>query len=288
MLDVGGDLVDVERALRDEDDVRAAGQAAVQRDPSGVAAHDLADQRAVVALGRGVEPVDGLGGDADGGVEAEGVVGRAEVVVDRLRDADHAHDAVVLQLVGDPEGVLAADGDQRVDLQRLDGRPDPVQPAVDFVRVRPAGAEHRAAAGQQPTHGLDVERDDVGIHRAAPSVAEADEVVTVDLDALADDGTDDRIQARAVSAAGQHADSHIGRLARPARARARDFGHQCHDFVPLLICLTSRKALGRADPSQVRRMQESTASHSAHPALGGGRRPAGGAGGLPAGRCRTR
>ena len=55
------------------------------------------------------------------------------------------------------------------------------------VRVRPAGAEHRAAAGQQAPDRLDVERHDVGVDRAAPAVAEADEVVTVDLDALAHD-----------------------------------------------------------------------------------------------------
>ena len=43
---------------------------------------------AVVRLGGGVQPVDRLHRDVDRGVEAEGEVGGAEVVVDRLRHAD--------------------------------------------------------------------------------------------------------------------------------------------------------------------------------------------------------
>ena len=48
LLDVAGDLVDVELALRQQDHVGAAGEAGVQRDPAGVPAHHLDDQRAVV------------------------------------------------------------------------------------------------------------------------------------------------------------------------------------------------------------------------------------------------
>ena len=57
-------------------------------DPAGVAAHHLDDHHAVVRLGGRVQAVDRLGADRDGRVEAEGVVGAGEVVVDRLRDAD--------------------------------------------------------------------------------------------------------------------------------------------------------------------------------------------------------
>ena len=89
LLDVGADFLDVEGLLGDEDHVGAARQARVQRDPARVPAHHLDDQRPVVALGRRVQPVDRLHGDVHGGVEAERVIRRAEVVVDRLRDADH-------------------------------------------------------------------------------------------------------------------------------------------------------------------------------------------------------
>ena len=86
--EVVADLLDVERALGHEDDVGAAGEAGVARDPARVAAHDLADDDAVVRLGRRVQAVDRLGRDLHRGLKAEREVGRVEVVVDRLRHAD--------------------------------------------------------------------------------------------------------------------------------------------------------------------------------------------------------
>ena len=85
------DLLDVEGALGDEDRVGAAGDPGVGRDPAGVAAHHLDDHHAVVGLGGRVQPVDRVGDDLDGGLEAEGHLGAAEIVVDRLRHADDGH-----------------------------------------------------------------------------------------------------------------------------------------------------------------------------------------------------
>ena len=113
------DLLDVERALGHEDRVGAAGHAGVHGDPAGVAAHDLADDHAVVRLGGGVQAVDRVGGDLHGGLEAERVVGAGEVVVDRLRHADDV-DAVVGQPLGHAERVLAADRDQPVEAVLLE------------------------------------------------------------------------------------------------------------------------------------------------------------------------
>ena len=110
-LDVLADLLDVEGHLGDQDHVGAARHAGVQRDPPGVPAHHLDDEGPVVRLRGRVQPVDGLHRDVDRGVEAEGEVGGVEVVVDGLRYADDVH-AVLVQLGGDAEGVLTADGDQ--------------------------------------------------------------------------------------------------------------------------------------------------------------------------------
>jgi hypothetical protein len=90
----------------------------------------------VVAVPGGVQPVDGLRRDPDGGVEAERVVGRRQVVVDRLRHPDGA-DAGVGHPAGDAEGVLAADRDQRVDPAFVQGGEQPLGPALDRVRVGP-------------------------------------------------------------------------------------------------------------------------------------------------------
>ena len=48
----------------------------------------------------------------------------------------------------------------------------------------------------------------VALDRAAPAVAETDELVAVDLHALADDGPDHCVQSRAVATTGQHTDPH--------------------------------------------------------------------------------
>ena len=108
------DVLDVEGLLGDQHHAGAAGDAGVQRDPAGVAAHHLDDQHAVVRLGGRVQAVDRLGGDVDRGVEAEREVGAGQVVVDRLGHADDV-DAEVGELGRHAERVLAADRDQRVD-----------------------------------------------------------------------------------------------------------------------------------------------------------------------------
>ncbi len=195
------------------------------------------------------------------------------------------HHAIVLQLVGHPEGVLAADGDQRVDLERVDGRPDAIQPAFDFVRVRPARAEDRAAARQQPAYRLDVERNDVGVHGATPSVAESDEVVAVHLNALANDRTDHRIQPRAVPAPCQHADSHDPRLARRDSAQKRTVVHLSETAVTLYARIVDRPRQGGSRtrrPRPVRHVRGSFATPAFAAAV---RRP----GSLPrTARCRAR
>ena len=77
--------------------VGAAGEAGPHGDVARVAAHHLDDHHTVVRLGGGVQPVDRVAGDLHGGVEAEGELGRADVVVDRLGHAD-ARDPVGLQV----------------------------------------------------------------------------------------------------------------------------------------------------------------------------------------------
>ncbi len=57
-------------------------------------------------------------GDADGGVEAEGAVGRGDVVVDRLRDADDGQ-ARVGQHAGRGQRAFAADRDEDVEADLL-------------------------------------------------------------------------------------------------------------------------------------------------------------------------
>ena len=135
--------------LRDEHHRRPTGDPGVGGDPAAVAAHHLDDHHPVVALGRRVQPVDGVGGDLHRGVEAERDVGALDVVVDRLRDADDRQAVLGVQPAGDRQRAVAADDDDGVeaevgDRRRRPRRPRPRcrtgSPASCRARCRPAAA----------------------------------------------------------------------------------------------------------------------------------------------------
>ena len=88
----------------------------VGRDPPGVAAHDLDDHHPVVALGGGVQPVDGVGRDLHRGVEPEGEVGLRQVVVDRLGNADDCAPRRSASCAATPSVSSPPIDDQRVDV----------------------------------------------------------------------------------------------------------------------------------------------------------------------------
>ena len=221
--DQPADVVEVERPLGREDDVAAAGNPSVERDPSGVPPHHLDDHHPVVRLGSGVEPVDRLGGDLERGVEAERRVRGAKVVVDRLWNPDDVHSVLCMERRGGAERVLAPDRDQPVEVQALHRLPHPRRAVVVLQGVRARRPEDRPAARQDPPRRLDRQLLGLVLDRSAPTVAKADDGVPVEVDPLADDRADGRVQARAVPASGEHADAH-GRTLSPRRARRPEQG----------------------------------------------------------------
>src|SRR6202034_2053705 len=166
-----------------------------------------------MAIRRGVQPVDGLHRDVHRGVEAERVVGGAQVIVDGLGHADHLHPLLV-QPGGDTQSVLPADRDQRIHAQAGQVVLDPVQAGPASGRgalaqgVGARRAEDGAAAGQDAAHRRHVQRHGVALQRAAPAIAESGELIPVLRHSGAHDRPDDRVQAWAVTAAGQDSDSH--------------------------------------------------------------------------------
>ena len=152
---------------------------------AGVPAHHLDDHHPVVRLRGRVQPIDGVDAHLHGGVEPEGELGGRQIVVDGLRHADDG-DAFVVEPAGDAQGVLAADGDERVDTVIGKCLLHPVDAAIDLVRVRARRAEDGAAARQRTPHPLDVESDREILHDAFPAVAEADQLIAVVDGRLAD------------------------------------------------------------------------------------------------------
>ena len=195
--------------LGDQDHVGAAGEAGVEGDPAGVAAHHLDDQHPVVAVGGRVQAVDRLHRDVDRGVEAEGVVGGAEVVVDRLRHADDRQAVLGVQARGRAEGVLAADRDQAVDPGRRQVRGDPLRPAVRRRRgwsARSRGSCRRGAGCRAPRA-----RRAAGCRPPAARASRRGSRRTrgrrlpTPLRTIA---ADHRVESGAVAAAGEHSDPH--------------------------------------------------------------------------------
>ena len=170
-------------------------------------AHQLDDHHALVRFGGRVETVERLGRYLDRGVESEREVGARQVVVDRLRHADDA-DALLEQLVRHTERVLAADRDERVELRRFQRVLDLLDAVRHLERVRARGAEDRSAPRQEPGNRFRRQCHRLAVDRPFPAVAEADHDITVDVGRLAHDGADDRVEARRISAAGEHPDPH--------------------------------------------------------------------------------
>ena len=124
-----------------------------------------------------------------------------------LGTPDDLH-AELVQLVGHPEGVLAADGDQGVDAEPVEARPARVHATVELERIGARRAEDRAAPWERPAQGLDVERSRRPLDHALPPVEEADQLVAVGALALAHHCSHHRVQTGAVTAAGQHRHTH--------------------------------------------------------------------------------
>ena len=205
--------VQIIRDFRQEDDVCAAGNAGIERQPAGLVAHDLDDHDAAVAGGGSVHAVDDVGGDIHGGVEAEGDVCAPDVVIDRLGQADDIQ-ALFGEEVCGLVGAVAAQADEAVQLGlfvRLLHRLD----LVDLVFFDDAHhGKRRAACAQDGA----AQREDAGeiallhltvvtLDQAGIAVLDADDLRVKEGIAGACNAADTGVQAGAVAAGGQDADA---------------------------------------------------------------------------------
>src|SRR5215203_496162 len=208
--DVAADFLDRGDLLGDDDAVGAAGEAGVSGDPAGVPAHHLDHHDPVVGLGGGVEAVDRVGDYLHCGVEAEGEVGAADVVVDRLRDTDQRQAVIGMELPGDLHRVLAADRDDGVKPLLLEGGGDFAHRAL-ADRLEARGAEDRPALVEDPGDPEHIQRHVVVLGEPLVAAADPDRLVAL-LDRRAGDGADRGVEAGTVSSCGQDSDAHRASL----------------------------------------------------------------------------
>ena len=139
------------------------------------------------------------------GVEADGVVGADDVVVDGAGDAHHG-DAELGQILRAAERAVAADGHQPVQTDELAGGVGLFLPLVGAELITAGAVQNGAAPVDDAADAGVVHLQDVAGDQPLPAPAD-----THALDAprvgAAHHGADTGVHARRVAAAGQHADA---------------------------------------------------------------------------------
>ena len=207
LADGFSDLVHIKWTLGDENGVGASGDAAVERDPSSVPAHDFHDHHAVVSFGGGVHAVDGFADDVARGIEAEGIVGSAEVVVDGFRHSHNVY-ALLVQFLRDGKCIVAADRNQGIDFVGRNGFYAAIEAVGTLGGIGTRSAQNGSPAGQNAAHRVQIQFHALVLNQAAPTFHESHELVVVVKHSFAHYRADHRVQPRTIAAAGQDANLH--------------------------------------------------------------------------------
>ena len=197
------------------DSTRGDGQ--VQGEEAALVAHDLGDDAAGVGLGGIAEGIEQAQRGVQSGVEADGLLGGGDIVIDGGGNADGG-DAVVGQVGSTAEGTVSADGNDRVDVVLIAGAESLVHALGGGELGTAAGVQDGAAAGHDVGHAGGVEgaqvalTDDLGVGfvRGMEQTRVAAED-THHLKALtqgaAGSGTDRRVHTGGIAARGKNTDS---------------------------------------------------------------------------------
>src|SRR6185437_4642139 len=215
LLDMRSDRLHGVGDFRDQDHVGAAGDPGGERDVPGIAAHHLEHHDAVMARGGRLQAVEGFGCNRDRGVKADRVLGRADIVVDRLGNADEVDAALLGEPAQDGEAAIAADADERIEAE-LAHAGDDLFRAVAHAAIGHregegiafvGGAEDRAAEAQD-VDVRDAEAELLVVngpaHQSHRAVMNAEDAPAIALHRARHDRADRRVEARAVAAARQN------------------------------------------------------------------------------------
>src|ERR1700722_14960236 len=195
-------MVNVDVLLRNKNYVRATRHTGGVSNPSRVAAHDLNHNDAIVRVGSGMDTLDRLGSDHDGGIEAEGCISSVDVVVDGLGNAHTGH-AILTQVQRHRLRVIAAQRNQRVNLVDLQHLLHLLNAARNLLHIGARGMENRTALQLNAIGVFKGERNKTVVEHAAPAVQKADKFVAVVIDPLAHNRVNHGVQPGAIAASGQ-------------------------------------------------------------------------------------
>jgi hypothetical protein len=189
-LDHARDFVEVEWDFGNQDNIGAAGDAAVQCDPAGVAPHYFDHHDAPMTDRRGVQSIERVHHHIDRRIKSEGRRCCFKIVVDGLRDSD-AIDTGFLQLLSGHHRPVAAHNDQRLYPKLIEDlfgpgndfrRHNRPVPCADFRDKMTAigSPDNRAAEGHDPVDALPIENNMIaGWKKSFESVAKTNDLPTV-------------------------------------------------------------------------------------------------------------
>ena len=113
IIDGFNDLVDIIRDLRQQDNIRAAGNTGIERKPANLMSHNFNDKNTVMRSGGGMNAVDGICCNINCTVEAKGHVGSPDIIVDCLGKMNDIQTLLAKKICG-LLSTVSAENDQAV------------------------------------------------------------------------------------------------------------------------------------------------------------------------------
>ena len=189
----------------DQNSGGAGGQTNIHSQITGVTAHDFNHRAALVGLHGVSQLVDALDGGVCGAVEADAVVGAADIVIDGSGNTDDVN-AELAQRLCTPEGAVAADGNDAVQTQEFAGGCSLALTFLSHKFLAAGSVEDSAALVDDAGNTLFIQPLNVTADQAVPATADAVNFHTV-IPCGTDNTADTGIHAGGIAAAGKYADS---------------------------------------------------------------------------------
>ena len=191
--------------LRHQHRRSAHGQSHIQRQIPGAAAHHLHHRAALVGLHGVPQPVNALHRGVGGSIESDGVIGANNVVINGTGNAHHRN-APFAQILGAPEGAVAADGHNAVQSQQLAGIGGFLLPLLCAELLAAGRVQYGAAAVDDAADAGAVHLHKVTVDQSLPATADPHHLNAA-AQGAAHHGTDGGVHSRRVTAGGQYTDA---------------------------------------------------------------------------------